>query len=86
MALQLWIPRSAQEKRKVLRCEIPGCGKTFPLDQRQQFDRHVKACLRQNIDVLQAHADRRDRDHGLQDFDLELQAYLKRTRRLPSEA
>lgn len=72
---KLWIPESA--RKKWLQCDIPGCGRQFPLDQRQQFERHVKACLKRNGDRLEAHVARREAEHGDADFDQEFYEYLR---------
>lgn len=74
--LELWIPRSAAERQRVITCEL--CHRTFPLDQRQQAHRHVKACLKRNIEVLQEHVHKREQFHGDDLFDLEFEAYLRR--------
>lgn len=49
MALELWIPKSAVEKRR--KCVI--CGKRFPWDQQTQFQRHVIACDKKNPEVIE---------------------------------
>lgn len=71
----LLVPRA--EPKRWLQCEIPGCGKQFPMTQRPQFERHVKACLRRNGDALEAHVARREEMHGDADFDQEYYAYLR---------
>lgn len=76
MPLEIWIPPSAREKQRFLRCEL--CTKRFPLAQRPQFDRHVKACVRRNGEKLEAHVARRDSDFGLDGFDTELYAHLRK--------
>lgn len=56
MTLSIWLPPSAREReepRRVLRCMVPGCGRHFPLTHRQQFQRHVSACAKRNMDRIQ---------------------------------
>lgn len=76
MSLELWIPPSARERRRVIVCEL--CKRRFPAEQEQQAHRHIKACLKRNIDVLQEHVHRREQFHGDDLFDLEFEAYLRR--------
>lgn len=57
MSLTVWIPESARETRVVFRCNV--CGTKFPDTQRQQFERHVSACAKRNLDSIQETVDKR---------------------------
>lgn len=45
----LWTPPTA--RKKVLVCSV--CGNHWPMSQKHQWIRHVKACSKKNEDVLQ---------------------------------
>jgi hypothetical protein len=62
MALELWIPDTARRElgldappRRVRLCTV--CGTRFPLEQTQQWGRHVTACARRNEDAIEAELD-----------------------------
>ena len=54
MGLGLILPPSVEERRRVLRCTVPGCGRCFPLEQVTKFERHVKGCAERNSDRIDA--------------------------------
>lgn len=65
MGLTLWLPPSAtevEESRRVLVCQVPGCGRRFPESQRSQFEFHVSACGKRNFDRIQEEAAIRESD------------------------
>jgi hypothetical protein len=65
MGLSLWLPPSAREReepRRVLRCMVPGCGRRFPDTHRGQFERHVSACAKRNMDRIQEETAIRESD------------------------
>lgn len=56
----LWTPASVTE-RKFFKCLVPGCGRQFPDTHKAQYQRHVSACAKRNIDhIQQVVEDRRD--------------------------
>lgn len=60
MALELWIPPTAREKRHVRVCTLPGCGMKFPYHQHEDFRRHVEKCAKRNMDQIEAEIARRE--------------------------
>jgi len=48
------IAETLEEKTRRFRCEVPGCGREFPLEQNTQFVRHVRACSNRNADRIDA--------------------------------
>jgi hypothetical protein len=78
MSLGLILPRSAEERRKVLVCTVPGCGKRFPMDQDTQWARHVKACSTRNEDRMLAIVEHRDNNYFTASADPELFAHLRK--------
>ena len=78
MALELIIPRSALDRQRVLRCLVPGCGKRFPIDQNQQFERHVKACSKKNEDRILEVVEESRSDYFRAPADQELYEHMRK--------
>lgn len=79
VGLQIWIPESARpEPRRVFRCEVPGCKKRFPLEQREQMVRHVKACAKRHEGEIAEALHNRRSDGFLSPLDPEQAEYVRR--------
>lgn len=52
-ARELGYVSAEDEKPLLFTCAVPGCGLQFPVNQRQQFDRHTAACAKRNMDRIQ---------------------------------
>ena len=49
----LWIPPDADVRAKQYLCR--NCGQKFFADHKQQYTRHVVACVRKNPEAIEAH-------------------------------
>jgi len=79
MTLTLWIPPSAREKSgPVRRCTVPGCGRTFPMEQHQNWRRHVKACAKKNFGGIEAALARREETYFTKSADPERYAHIRK--------
>jgi hypothetical protein len=77
MALQLILPRSALDPpRQVLLCTL--CGKKLPLEQKDQFVRHVKACLKRNPEIIEEAVAARESNIFQSPADQELYEHIRK--------
>lgn len=80
MALEIWTPESARgkaEPQRVIKCMVPGCGRTFPATHRQQAHRHISACAKRNLDQIQEITEAR-RDAFNEPTDKEMHNWVRR--------
>ena len=56
---------------------VPGCGRNFPMDQKPQFERHVKSCAKRNSDRLEEELAKQDETFFTSSADPELRDYFK---------
>jgi len=77
---QLWIPPSAREKTGPrLRCTVPGCDHPgFPMEQQEQWRRHVKACSKRNFGDIERELARREKTFFTKSADPERYAHIRK--------
>ena len=73
MSLGLYLPRSAEERRRVFKCF---CGTAVPLDQEREWIRHSKKCVRQHETEIDAGVHLRETNHFLAPADPELAQHI----------
>lgn len=78
MALELWIPETAQEAARV--CNV--CGTRFPRRQRLAWEQHVVKCIKRNPEAAEQHAHERDDNYLTGIADKEAHEYVRRHGRL----
>lgn len=80
MTPALWIPPSAQPKPEpLLRCTVPGCSHSpFPMTQKEQWRRHVKACAKRNFGEIERELARKEETYFTKSADPEKYAYLRK--------
>lgn len=76
----LWLPPSARpEPKRYLRCSVPGCTHPgFPMTQREQWRRHVKACAKRNHGEIEREISRREETYFTKSADPEKYEYIRK--------